>query len=595
MLAARSPEVATVEAMHESVGPPRTLTQMLREWDDSDVRALLRARPDLAFPEPADFSQIASRATTRQSVAEALDELTTAELWVATAVCAEPAAFTADELVARLAAAHPRHEATARASLDRLLALSLVWGDAAGMRPVRAMASLLADTPIPIDDLDPPHLDLPRQRPDLVDRAAAGSAFEFVRRMDVLVEHLDHHPVRLTRAGGFASRDIRALAQLLDTSSGLAQAHLELARAAGLTGLAARELTEVLLPTSRFDAWQALSLAQQWTHLAAAWLERHPASGPARLKRLVLGVYGEPADGRVVTAADLHRWLAWHRPRRPSTTDRQVTTLVEQAAALGVTGLGALASFAAPPSTRSLAALLPPRVDHVLIQADMTAIAPGPLTAEAAHDLGTLADVESRGGATVYRFSPSSLTRARSLGWSSGEILQILQTRSRTPVPQPLEYLVRELDRRGRPTLPGTPPAGVTTLTAHLPPERAAALSPDEERTAEQRLDDALLDAILAELRGAESPERAAPGEGGDAPTTAEHFWAAPQETLREAAETEESVWLGYVDDQGATRERVVHVVGVDDGEVTLRDADGATTSLPLRRISAAHIIRRRS
>ena len=46
---------------------------------------------------------------------------------------------------------------------------------------------------------------------------------------------------------------------------------------------------------------------------------------------------------------------------------------------------------------------LPKPVDHILIQSDHTAIAPGPLEHEIAQELAILAEIESRGGATVYR------------------------------------------------------------------------------------------------------------------------------------------------------------------------------------------------
>src|SRR5262249_13355832 len=163
-----------------------------------------------------------------------------------------------------------------------------------------------------------------------------------------------------------------------------------------------------------------------------------------------LDVFGDPAEGRVVTAKDLHTWLRWNRPRRASNADRQATQLLDEAAALGGTGRGAPAPHAHPVVVADLDRLPPERVEHVLIQADLTAIAPGPLTPAAAQELSTLADVESRGGATVYRFSGASLARAHSLGWTVTDIMQTLTARSRTPVPQPLEYLVRELDRPGR-------------------------------------------------------------------------------------------------------------------------------------------------
>jgi hypothetical protein len=59
-----------------------------------------------------------------------------------------------------------------------------------------------------------------------------------------------------------------------------------------------------------------------------------------------------------------------------------------------------------------------------------------------------MADIESRGGATVYRFTASSVRRAFDSGWSAGEVHEFLTSSSRTPVPQPLTYLVDDVSRR---------------------------------------------------------------------------------------------------------------------------------------------------
>ncbi len=92
--------------------------------------------------------------------------------------------------------------------------------------------------------------------------------------------------------------------------------------------------------------------------------------------------------------------------------------------------------------------LLPQPLDHVLLQADLTAIAPGPLETELARELSLLADVESTGGATVYRFSAASIRRALDAGRSAAELQELLARRSKTPVPQPLSYLVDDVARR---------------------------------------------------------------------------------------------------------------------------------------------------
>ncbi|KAB7852676.1 helicase-associated domain-containing protein [Streptomyces mobaraensis] len=96
----------------------------------------------------------------------------------------------------------------------------------------------------------------------------------------------------------------------------------------------------------------------------------------------------------------------------------------------------------------ALAPLLPEPLDHVLVQADLTAVAPGPLHRPLAQRLAVLADIESKGGATVYRFTPDSVRRALDAGQSASDILAFLTEHSRTPLPQPLVYLVEDVARR---------------------------------------------------------------------------------------------------------------------------------------------------
>ena len=87
-------------------------------------------------------------------------------------------------------------------------------------------------------------------------------------------------------------------------------------------------------------------------------------------------------------------------------------------------------------------------MDHILIQADNSAIAPGPLTIEIANEMGTLADIESRGGATVFRFTEGSIRRALDHGKTGESIKDFLKKTSKTPVPQPLEYLINDVAKR---------------------------------------------------------------------------------------------------------------------------------------------------
>ncbi|MGA6155591.1 helicase C-terminal domain-containing protein [Stenotrophomonas sp. NPDC087984] len=157
----------------------------------------------------------------------------------------------------------------------------------------------------------------------------------------------------------------------------------------------------------------------------------------------------------------------WTAPTREDLRSRLARWAVAEAEMLGITGRGALSSHGRallerhpdePPAARSdiasahaarlLAPLLPEPLDHVLLQADLTAVAPGPLERPLAETLGILADVESKGGATVYRFTPESVRRALDAGRTADDVHTFLAAHSRTPVPQPLTYLVNDVARK---------------------------------------------------------------------------------------------------------------------------------------------------
>ncbi|MFD5185942.1 helicase-associated domain-containing protein [Streptomyces sp. NPDC058372] len=235
-------------------------------------------------------------------------------------------------------------------------------------------------------------------------------------------------------------------------------------------------------------------------------LDRSPAP---EIRRRVLELMAELEPGQAPDPAALLERLRWERPLRSAGPRHDVpepprpgarpaygggveanspealrTKLTEWALAeaemLGVTGRGALASHgraligdedgaegegggsasgaraasAQAQSRRSarvaalLAPLLPEPLDHVLLQADLTAVAPGPLVRPLAEALAVLADVESKGGATVYRFTPGSVRRALDAGRSATELHAFLAQHSRTPVPQPLTYLIDDVARR---------------------------------------------------------------------------------------------------------------------------------------------------
>ena len=362
-------------------------------------------------------------------------------------------------------------------------------------------------------DVTPPAL-LPTARTArLVTSAAAGAGAEAVRLVERLGELWGDSPVPVLRAGGLGVRELHRVAVALEVDDATAARVVELAVVAGLVADDG-ELEPRWMPTPAYDLWSALGTGRRWAQLVLAWLgttrcpglvgtkdargaprtclgadlDRAPAP---RLRRWVLDRLAEH-PGAEVDVESLRALLDWTAPRLAGRgREALVGWAVEEAAWLGVTGAGALAVPVRPllaeggagelDAADALEAALPAPVDHVLLQADLTAIAPGPLDRDLAAAMALLADVESRGGATVYRFGPTTVRRALDAGLSGDDVLALLTRHSRTPVPQPLAYLVTDTARRHGRVRVGAAQAYVraddeSVLAELLADRRAAAL-----------------------------------------------------------------------------------------------------------------------
>ena len=104
------------------------LVDWLRAQDDDTLADLLRLRPDLAVPPPADLTVLATRAGIRASVHRACDDLDTVALHVVEALvvaAADDVPVPVDEVARLLGPTLPR--ATLDAALGTLRARALVW------------------------------------------------------------------------------------------------------------------------------------------------------------------------------------------------------------------------------------------------------------------------------------------------------------------------------------------------------------------------------------------------------------------------------------------------------------------------------------
>ncbi|CAM5438846.1 MULTISPECIES: helicase C-terminal domain-containing protein [Streptomyces] len=305
---------------------------------------------------------------------------------------------------------------------------------------------------------------------------------------------------------------------------------------------------------------------------------------------------------------------------------------------------------AAAAAARLLAPLLPEPLDHVLLQADLTAVAPGPLRRPLADTLGVLADVESKGGATVYRFTPGSVRRALDAGRSASDLHAFLAQHSRTPVPQPLAYLIDDVARRHGQLRVGAASAYVrcdddallneiladkraaglrlrrlapTVLAAQSDPAtlleglRAMGFAPAAEsaegdvlitradahrtppRTAPEPVPDGppapdatLLTAAIRAIRAGDLASTAPRRPSGAAPAASggelpRTTSAETLATMQAAVLTGEALWIGYVNAEGAASQRVIAPVRVEGGFVTAYDHTAdEVRTYPLHRIT---------
>jgi len=304
-----------------------------------------------------------------------------------------------------------------------------------------------------------------------IDRAAIASLSNILRWVQELMNFWAEETPTALQAGGLGIRDLRKSADHLGVTELCAAFIAEISYLAGLVVI---DPDGRILPSSVFDLWQSKNSEDQWRDISSLWVITSRVAGligrPESKNITALGMELDRSQAatirkHILTMLVLHEniapllasaqaYIGWVYPHRRgiSLTNDLVEWTLRECEWLGITAAGALSSFGKKflneEGKLNINESLPKPVDHILIQADNTAIAPGPLTIEIARHLSTFADIESRGGATVYRFSESSIRRGLDHGHSGEEIRTFLAKTSKTPLPQPLDYLISDVGKK---------------------------------------------------------------------------------------------------------------------------------------------------
>lgn len=319
--------------------------------------------------------------------------------------------------------------------------------------------------------INPPILGGAKRDSRQINMAAIANISTVLRWVEELLNFWAEEPADALRAGGLGVRELKVLSTHLGVDESCTAFIAELAY---LTSLISFDANDRIMPSNKFDIWLMQTPADRWHVLASAWLATSRVSGlvgrteaknvaalgpeldrvnATRVRALTLSILNEN-QGLAPEVKSLNELLAWRAPmrRNSSLQDELATWTLREAEWLGLSGQGAISkygvNFLSGADLNLINEDLPKTVDHILIQSDNTAIAPGPLEHEISQQLAVMAEIESRGGATVYRFSEATIRRALDHGKTGDEIKAFLIKTSKTPMPQPLEYLIVDVAKK---------------------------------------------------------------------------------------------------------------------------------------------------
>ncbi len=568
---------------HMSSSRPRSLADSLRGRSEVELTDLFLGRPDLAHPAPADISSLARRATATPSVSRTLDILSAPQLHVLFTL--RENSMSSDELFASV---DPLVAANLNAEIEVLLKLGLVWGLPDSLSAVTSVRDTLSEgypdalliPMIPESAGTTPKQDLQLQ--------AGLAAHTFMSLAHDALYIFRTAPLTALRSGGIATKDVDQLAKFLAIPINEACLLIEVLYHAGLIALTTSLQWEV---TTKYVAWRNKSKESQWVALMQAWLDlpllgsegnkplsgtgESPTVGVMRWQTLrTMQWWNENTDASATKNWKLFAKALDHfYPRRRGSRREEVAKVtLREAEWVGIAhgeilseaGSGITADNA-PAAGSSLK--LPTEVTEFLIQGDLTVIAAGPLPLDVGEKLHAIADIESRGAASVYRFSADTIDRGMQSGWKSQDFTDFFGQWVKGAIPQPLTYLIEnaiEVELDDFETKPRAATAARLGRHSRRITEREA-----------QRIASALLKGEITEARLAE------PEEVFSLNTS------ALISLLKSAQEHHTGVWIGYAEADGRTSTQIVEPIRMGDGTMTAFDHGSANVrTFAISRIS---------
>lgn len=268
-----------------------------------------------------------------------------------------------------------------------------------------------------------------------VDSQAGLSAFETIQALTELVIELEQHYVREVGRGQVGLPELKRLALHLGRDVDYARLLYALAQMSSLIGVSDKRWKV----GSEYQTWLSATPTKRWQHIATTWIS----------------LLGDTSSFELLKSKNLAQAFQETFPIARDGVLSHITRLISFAELIGLASSNLMSSWFRPllegETTKALSLLekkLPATQNRIIIQADLTIIAVGPLPTDKELELRRFVETERIGVASTYRINTLSVTYGLETGLSETEIREILLELSGIALPQPVDYLIREAATR---------------------------------------------------------------------------------------------------------------------------------------------------
>ena len=271
------------------------------------------------------------------------------------------------------------------------------------------------------------------------DSVAGIHAFESISSITELVFDLEHRILRDVGKQGISLADAKRLAALTGKELDFVRSVFELSAAAGLiTPIDGRWAL-----TLRAADWVGSTAEQRWGLLASTWLELLGFGAAEELGREISR--GVSLEKALRDCFPLERFDATSRFGHILTYANLLGLAIEHTVS---TWTPLLLKGDRAKATKLISAALPKTQARIIIQGDLSVIAPGPLSTDDERELRSFVEIEQAGLASRYRMSALSVSFGMESGLSVTQIRATLQRLSGGALPQPVDYLLNDAVKR---------------------------------------------------------------------------------------------------------------------------------------------------